>query len=283
MRHTQAVTRGAVGSTIGGYRLERFLGEGAAGVVFEATGSDGGRVAVKLLRPELLADEAVRSRFVREERIARSIDSAHVGRVISVGEEAGDVFLVLPLFEGGSLAARLAQAGRLDIDELVRLSAELGRGLDDLHGHGIVHRDVKPSNVLFTVTGQAILCDFGLARGGDWTRLTLDGQLLGTPHYMAPELIEGREATSASDLYALGCVLYECLAGAPPFSARHLAELGFAHMVEPPPHPRERRPEVPEGLGDAILLALAKEPEQRPTTATALARMIHHGRTASPR
>jgi serine/threonine protein kinase len=141
---------------------------------------------------------------------------------------------------------------------------------------------VKPSNVLFTAGGTAAIADFGLARATDSTRLTVDGQLLGTPYYLAPELIEGHEATPTSDLYALGCVLYECVTGEPPFAARHVAELGFAHLVEPAPDPRELRPELSADFALALLAALEKEPAARPTTATALARMLHLARSASP-
>ena len=186
----------------------------------------------------------------------------------------------MPFYAGGSLRDRLREAGRLEVDEAIDLAAQLGRGLDALHERGIVHRDVKPSNVLLDGDGTAALTDFGLARGADWTRLTRDGQVVGTPQYLAPELIEGEEATPASDLYALGCVLYECLAGTPPFRARHPAELAFAHLTEPPPDPRGARPDLSEDVALAVLTALEKEPAARPTSATALARMLHVARTA---
>jgi serine/threonine-protein kinase len=166
------------------------------------------------------------------------------------------------------------------VDETVELAAQLARGLDELHRRGIVHRDVKPSNVLFDTDGRAALSDFGLARAVDSTRLTREGQLLGTPHYLAPELIEGAEATPASDVYALGCLLYECVAGAPPFATRRLTELGFAHLAEPAPDPRDHRPDLPAGVAAALLAALEKDPAARPTTATALARMLSSSRTS---
>ena len=170
-----------------------------------------------------------------------------------------------------------------------RLALEPGRVVpadalvDALHVRGVLHRDVKPSNVLLDGEGTAALADFGLARGADSTRLTADGQLLGTPHYLAPELIEGQEATRESDVYALGCVLYKCLAGEPPFAGRGVAAIGFAHLAEAPPDPRGRRPELSEGVVQALLAALEKDPAARPTSATALARMLHVGRAPSPR
>jgi serine/threonine-protein kinase len=196
--------------------------------------------------------------------------------------EAGDDFIVMPLYPGGSLAARLRAEGTLTAAETVDLAAQLGKGLDALHARGVVHRDVKPSNVLLDGAGTAALADFGLARGDDYTQLTRDGQLVGTPHYLAPELIEGRAASPASDVYALGCLLHECLAGEPPFAGRGDAEVGFAHLVEPPPDVRARRPELSAGFALALLSALEKEPQARPTSATALARMLHLGHTAAP-
>ena len=130
--------------------------------------------------------------------------------------------------------------------------------------------------------GVAALSDFGLARSPDSTRLTAEGQIVGTPHYLAPELIEGREATVASDVYALGCVLYECLTGAPPFAGRGAAAIGFAHLTEEPPGPRSLRPEISAGHAEAVLQALEKDPAARPTSGTALARLLHAGRSASP-
>jgi len=263
---------------VGRYRLRRLLGEGALGLVYEALGEDGATVAVKVLRPERAGDAAARARFVREARLAARIESRHVVPVLEVGES----FLVLPFYPRGSLAQRLRERGKLGLDQTVRLAAELGRGLDVLHEHGILHRDVKPSNVLLADDGTAALADFGLARASDSTRITHDGQLVGTPHYLAPELIEGAEATRASDLYALGCLLYECVAGEPPFTGSRPAEIGFAHLMEAPPDPRERRPELSGEVALALVAALEKDPQARPTSGTALARMLHVARSASP-
>jgi serine/threonine-protein kinase len=271
----------APGQAIGSYRLEELLGEGAAGLVFAARDGKGNRVALKLLRPELADDRVTVARFEREARLARDLGT-HVVPVLELGRSEGIEYLAMPFYAGGSLALRLRGAGPLGVDDTVELAAQLGRGLDALHGKGVLHRDVKPSNVLLDGEGTAALADFGLARSSDSTRLTADGQLLGTPHYLAPELIEGQEATRQSDVYALGCVLYECLAGEPPFAGRGAAQIGYAHLTEPPPDPRDRRPELSEGAAHAVLAALEKEPEARPTTATALARMLMIG-SASPR
>jgi len=178
----------------------------------------------------------------------------------------------MPYFARGSLADALP----LVVPELVRVAAEIAQALDALHTSGIVHRDVKPSNVLLGDDG-AVLADFGLARGVDSTQLTRDGQLLGTTHYLAPELIEGAVATPASDIYAFACLLYEAATGAPPFAGRNEAEIGYAHLVEEPP-----RPDLPGELPDAILLGLAKDPRDRPTSATALHRMLRAASKPSP-
>jgi serine/threonine-protein kinase len=265
---------------IGDYTVRARLGEGASGVVFHAVDANGADAVLKVLRPE--RDGGVpRARFLREARLARGIESRHVVPILDLGESDGQTYLVMPFYRGGSLAARLRETGRLSLDEAVVLAAQLGRGLDELHAHEILHRDVKPSNVLLDADGTAALSDFGLARTPSSTRLTEDGQIVGTPHYLAPELIEGHDATRASDLYSFGCLLFECLAGEPPFGRRSVVELGFAHLVEVPPDPRELRPDLPEDVGVALLKALEKNPAHRPTTATALARMLHVAHTAA--
>ena len=270
------------GQEVGRYRLEGLLGEGATGLVFSARDERGERIALKLLRPER-ADEAVaRKRFLREATLSRGIESRHVVPILELGEATGVTYLVLPYYAGGSLSARLRAVGPFGVRDTADLAAQLGRGLDALHERGILHRDVKPSNVLLDGDGGAALTDFGLARAPDSTRLTREGQLLGTPHYLAPELIGGREATRASDLYALGCLLYECLVGEPPFAGRRVAEVAFAHLVEQAPDPRERRPELTADVAAALLSALEKDPQARPTTGGAFARMLHLARNASP-
>jgi serine/threonine-protein kinase len=269
------------GSTVGGHRLEALLGEGAAGLVFAATNEQRERLAIKLLRPELARDAVALARFEREARLAQGLTTTHVVPILELGESQGLTYLVMPYYPGGSLSLRLRSLGHLSVREALDLAAQLGKGLDALHSEGVLHRDVKPSNVLLDGEGTAALADFGLARAADSTRLTADGQILGTPHYLAPELIEGREATRRSDVYSLGCVLYECLTGAPPFGDRRLAEIGFAHLTEVPRDPRELRPELSAEIAHALRSALEKDPSARPTTATALARMLQLGSSAA--
>ena len=253
---------------IDGYLLQEVIGEGASGVVHLAVTPAGDRAAVKILRAERMRDPTARARFVREARLMTSIDSHHVVPILAVGETADTVYLVMPFYDGGSLAGK----GPLPLADVVALASQIARGLDVLHERSIVHRDVKPSNVLLTRDGTAALTDFGLALAADSTRVTDTGVLVGTPHYVAPELIAGNDATKETDIYAFGCVLYELLAGQPPFAdATRPTELTFAHLVEPVPDIRGLTADVTFALRGA----LAKDPAERPTTATALARMLY--------
>ncbi|MDP9284300.1 MAG: serine/threonine protein kinase [Actinomycetota bacterium] len=264
-----------VGDIVGGYRIDARLGEGAVGVVFRAVReSDGDVVALKLLKRRLGDDETFRARFAHEARAARHVEHDHLVPVLDAGEVDGTSFIVAGYVAGGSLEDRLHSEGPLELDEVLRLAAELGSGLDALHREGLVHRDVKPSNLMLHENGRAAITDFGLAKGPAYTVLTKPGQVMGTLDYLAPELIRGEPAAPASDIYALGCVMYECVTGAPPFGGRSLFELGTAHLNEEPPDPREFRPELPASASWALLRALEKEPPRRPPTAIAYASLL---------
>jgi serine/threonine protein kinase len=258
-----------IGATrVGDYSLEQELGRGAVGVVHRGRSRDGRVVAIKTFDPALARDEAFRARLAREARVARGVVDPHLVRIIELGEHDGNPYLVLEYVAGGSLAGRLAD-GSLPLEEMLGVVASVAAGLDALHRCGIVHRDVKPSNVMFREDGSAALTDFGLAKGAAYTVLTRPGQVLGTLDYLAPELIRGGEATPASDIYALGCVAFECLAGQPPFADRSLLSVGTAHLEDEPPDP----PASPE-VARALLLALAKNPADRPPTATMYAHLL---------
>jgi serine/threonine protein kinase len=264
-----------IGQRLGPYRIEARLGQGGMGIVFRALhDGDGRTVALKVLRDELGADEAFRRRLAREARAAAEVDHPNLAPVLEAGEADGRLYLAVGYVEGRSLAERLAAAGPLPLADLVRLAAEVGDGLDALHRRGIVHRDVKPANILLAADGSAVLGDFGLAKGRAWTVLTSPGQVLGTLDYLAPELIRGEPAGPLSDLYALGCVLYECLAGAPPFAGRGVLRIGVAHLEEEPGDPAAGRADVPPALAWTVRQALAKDPARRPPSPAALARML---------
>jgi serine/threonine protein kinase len=255
-----------VGGRLGRYVLEVELGRGAMGTVYRAVRDDGVVVALKLAAPELARDATYRRRFEREGRIAASLVHPHIVEVVEAGEHDGTPFLASRLVGGRTLAERIASEGPLPEADAVRIVSELASALDALHERELLHRDVKPANVLLA-RGGAALSDFGLARGASDTVLTQPGRVSGTADYLAPEVIRGTPATAASDIYALGCLAYECLAGAAPFAGRPVAEAIVAHLeTEPPP--------LASPLSDGVLQALAKDPLERPPTATAYALML---------
>jgi serine/threonine-protein kinase len=263
------------GTRLGVYRLEERLGEGAMGVVFRAIKEpEGDEVALKVLRAELSADETFRRRFVHEARAAGEVRHKHLVPITDAGETEGRPYLAVAFVRGQTLEARLASDRPMSLEDVVRVVAHVASGLDALHTGGIVHRDVKSSNVIIDETGSANLTDFGLAKGRAYTVLTKPGMVMGTLDYLAPELLRGSEATAASDIYALGCLAYECTAGRAPFADTSMFDLASAHLNVEPPDPCTNRPDAPEGLSWAILQALAKDPEKRPPTATAYAHLI---------
>jgi serine/threonine protein kinase len=269
----EAVGVGA-GDALGGYRLEALLGEGAVGIVFRARSlSTGAPVALKVLRPELAQDELYVRRFRREADVAARVRHPALVPVVEAAAQDGIHFLVSEYVPGRTLARRLDD-GPLSAAEVRRLARDLGGALDALAAAGLVHRDVKPANVLLDADDAARLTDFGLARGAALTILTRPGEILGTIGYIAPELVEGAEATPSSDLYSLGCVLYECLAGAPPFPGPKVFEVLLGHVTRDPPDPLAGRNDVPAGVGQAVLAALAKAPIERPVTGRMVATML---------
>ncbi len=264
-----------IGERLGSYRLEARLGEGAMGVVYRAVRDpDGAIVALKVLRDELAGDEVFRRRFTREAKAAAEVEHRNLVRVLDAGESDGRFYLAVRYVDGRSLADRLAD-GPLPLPGTLRLIAEVAGGLQAIHERGLVHRDVKPSNVLLDADETAALGDFGLAKGRAYTVLTRPGQVLGTLDYLAPELIRGAPAGPASDIYALGCVAFECLAGAPPFAGRSVLQVGVAHLRQEPPDPVAGRSDVPSAVSWAVRQALAKEPDRRPQTALAFSRLLH--------
>ena len=253
---------------LGGYELERELGAGAVGVVYRARAPDGRTVALKVLHAELTADAEFRGRLARELRVAQELRDPHLVAVVEAGEDGGRPYVVLEYVGGGSLADRLRE-GALGVEGMVRIVGGVAAGLDALHRRGLVHRDVKPSNVMLRDDGSAALADFGLVKGDASTALTRPGQLLGTLDYLAPELVRGGDATPASDVYALGCVAFECLAGRPPFADRSLLGVGTAQLEDDPPDPP-----ASADVAWALLRALEKQPEARPASATMYAQLL---------
>jgi serine/threonine protein kinase len=262
------------GDRLGEYSLESLLGEGGMGLVFRAVGADGKVVALKVLRRELGEDEVFKERFGQEARAAAEVHHPNLVPILATGEADGRNYLVVRYAEGGSLDDRLRETGTLTVDETLGLVEELAAGLDALHALGLVHRDVKASNVVFDREGTAMLTDFGLAKGRAYTLLTRPGQVLGTAEYLAPELVKGARATPVTDVYALGCMIFECLTGKTPFGHKKLVEIGLAHLDDIPPDPSADRPEVGPELGEAVLVALEKDPARRPQSAGAFASLL---------
>jgi serine/threonine protein kinase len=267
-----------VGDAVGPYRIEAALGEGGMGHVFRAVHAQtGALVALKLLKPDLASDPSLVRRLLREARAAGTVDHRHLVGVLDAGQSDGRHYLALELVPGLTVGQRIDAEGPLALDDVVRIAADVAAGLDALHRAGIVHRDIKPSNVLLDADGAARLTDFGLAKGHDYSALTLPGQMLGTIDYLAPELIRGEEPTAGSDIYAFGCLVYACVAGRPPFGGRGMLQIGVGHLDEEPPDPCAQRPDAPDGFGEAVCFALRKAPHERPATAEAYARLIAVG------
>src|SRR5687767_14105577 len=268
----------APGTEIAGYRIESFIGRGGMAVVYRAEDMRLGRkVALKLLTPQLADSEQFRQRFIRESRLAASLDHPNIVPIYEAGEADGQLFIAMRYVIGADLKAVLAQmGGQLPLDRTIGLFGQVGSALDSAHRAGLVHRDVKPANILVAADerpGSArrdhvYLTDFGLTKrttemsGG----LTGTGHFLGTVDYVSPEQIQGRPVGSGTDIYALGCVLYECLTGQLPFRRDDDAALLWAHLVEAPPPVTGIRPDLPAAVNAVIARAMAKDPSDRYAT-----------------
>ena len=262
------------GDSVGRWKLGDQLGEGGMGRVYLGVDGDGNQSAVKIVKADLARDKVFRRRFDREAKVAQRVDHPHVVSVIESGEVDGLPYLAQAFIAGGSLEDRIDREGRLPLADSVRICTAVASGLDALHAQGLVHRDVKPGNILLDPSGIPFIADFGLAKDRDASVLTAAGQALGSMDYMAPEQIRGEEVSAQSDVYALGCVLFECLSGKPPFADRQGMRILWAHLQEEPPDALADRDDVPEDVSWALTRALQKEPGDRPPTATAYASMV---------
>jgi serine/threonine-protein kinase len=262
------------GDMVGPFRVESMIGEGGMGRVFRAVGQDGTVVALKVVKAELAKDEVFRRRFEREAGAAARVNHTNVVPVLATGEHDGVPYLAQQFITGGSLEDKIKRETRLDLRETVDLCTQVADGLDALHAEGLIHRDVKPGNILLDGQGKAFITDFGLMKDREASVLTRPGQALGSMDYMAPEQIRGEEVTAQSDVYALGCVMIECLTGQPPFADRQGMRILWAHLQEDPPDPSAGRDDIPPDVGWAVTRALEKEPDKRPPTATAYAHMV---------
>jgi len=256
-----------IGQSVGPYLIESVLGVGGMGHVYRATGPDGQAVALKVVKADLARDDTFRRRFDREARIAQQLRHAHVVPVLDKAEHEGLPYLVQRYISGGTLADVIEKQERLELGMVIKVCAEVASGLDALHAEGLFHRDVKPANILLDDEGVAYITDFGLAKDSQGSLLTRPGQALGSLDYMAPEQIRSEEITATADVYALGCVMYESLCGAPPFADRQGMRVLWAHLQDPPASPSDRRPDTPAEVSSVILKALEKDPADRQQSA----------------
>ncbi|HEX4804024.1 MAG TPA: protein kinase [Myxococcaceae bacterium] len=264
------------------YRLEELLASGGMGVLYRATDLKLGRaVAIKLLAPHLVADEAAKVRFVHEARAASALDHPNIGTIYEIGEDQGELFIAMALYEGETLKQRL-EKGRFAVDDALPILREVALGLEAAHRAGIIHRDIKPANILLTSAGAVKILDFGLAKlatDSPAQALTQAGQAMGTVLYMSPEQLRGQAVDGRSDLWSFGVVAYELLAGVAPFAAESGPATAMRILGEEPP-PLAGVPGVPDWLAALVTELLRKMPDQRPQSASEVLRRLE--RPASP-
>jgi serine/threonine protein kinase len=257
---------------LGYYRIEGIVGCGRTGIVYLATDSRNGRaVALKVLREDVSIDPVYRERFRREGSLLAALQHPNVMPIYGMGEIDGELYIAARLVSGNLKA--LIVGRELGLDDSMEILTSVAEAIDAAHEAGIVHRDIKPANVLVDQGRdghQVYLGDFGLARDPDGAMLTVPGQILGTLDYMAPEHLEAEHVGSEADIYAFACLAVETLTGEVPFPRGTDAAVMYAHVVDPPPSVSERRPELPSALDDVIAAGMAKDPEERPSTARAL-------------
>src|SRR5215475_14304640 len=254
-----------LGTTLNGrYRLEARIGAGGMSTVYRAVDETLERpVAIKLMNREVATDSDQLERFRREARAVAQLSHPHIVGVIDYGEDDSRPYIVFEYVEGETLKERIRRNGRLPIAEAVAYAIEIARALGAAHARHIVHRDVKPQNVLVDEEGSAKITDFGIARTLDEEGLTADGRVLGTTDYVSPEQALGHQVTGQSDLYSLGIVLFEMLTGDVPFRGENQVAVAMKHVREPLPDVQELRPEVSATLAAVVDRATAKDLERR--------------------
>src|SRR5947207_3399197 len=246
------------------YELEELVGSGGMSTVFRARDTQlDRRVAIKILHEQYAADPEYVERFKREARAVARLSHPNIVTVIDRGEDGGKQFIVFEYIAGGNLKEHLVRSGRLPVRDALELALQVARALSFAHGHGLVHRDVKPQNVLLNGDGQAKVTDFGIARTLDVDGVTQTGTVLGTSNYIAPEQASGQPVDVHTDVYSLGVVLYELLAGDVPFPGENFVTVAMKHVNEPPPNLLDVRRDVPLRVAAAVDRALEKDPRQR--------------------
>jgi eukaryotic-like serine/threonine-protein kinase len=263
-----------IGTLIGArFRLEEKIGSGGMSTVYRAFDPTLERwVAIKMMHRDISTDPDQLERFRREARAVARLNHPHVVTVIDAGEDDGTPFIVFEFVEGETLKDRIKRMGKLPVTEAVAYATEIGRALSCAHSHRLVHRDVKPQNVLIDLDGRAKVTDFGIARSLEMQGLTATGRVLGTTDYVSPEQALGHDVTEQSDIYSLGIVLYEMLTGEVPFRADTQVAVAMKHVREPLPDVQVRRPEISAALASVVEHATAKETQNRYATVD---KMVH--------
>ena len=253
-----------IGSKLGSYEVEEEIGRGGMGVVYRAYQPNLQRkVAVKVLLPHLAKDADFVERFMREARAAAKLHHPGLVTIFDVGELDGTYYFSMQWLQGKTLEDRLTEPGDLPLDEVVSIVSQMASALGYAHQAGVVHRDVKPANVIVDDTGRAVLTDFGIAQAANETRLTRVGASVGSPDYMAPEQIQGEAIDARTDLYSLGVLFHNLLTGEPPYTGEAPIAVAYQHLNAPVPSAREKRPEVPPALDEIVMRMMAKAPEER--------------------
>jgi serine/threonine protein kinase len=271
-----------IGTEFAGYRIEALLGRGGMGVVYRAENIRlGNTVALKLLSDELAEDESFRERFVRESRTAATLNHPNIVTIYDAGDWEGLLYIAMRHVDG-DLKAYLRREGPMAPDHALAIAAQVGSALDAAHARGLLHRDVKPANILLD-PGEpgappiAYLADFGLTKHLESrSGITASGQFVGTIDYMSPEQIEGRDVDARTDIYSLGCVVFESLAGATPFRRETEVAVLWAHMRDDPPPLTEVRPDLPSEVNTVLAKAMAKAPEERHSSCRELVADLRH-------
>jgi serine/threonine protein kinase, bacterial len=270
-----------VGSMVGHYRLRRRLGAGRFGEVYEAEDTEYQRiVALKLIAPSYLHSSVFQERFFREVQQIERLHDPHVAPMHTWGEIDGQLYIDMHLIDGHDLGTLLSRYGPLSPPRAVAIVGQIASALDHAHAHEVIHSDVKPANILITRYGFACLVDFGLANAATEAGLTRTGTGIGTLAYMAPEQFRPTEVTNRADVYALACVLFECLTGSQPYTADDRIELIEAHMKSPPPRPSQVRSNIPRAFDEVIARGMAKEHTRRYASAGYLALAAYHALAA---
>jgi eukaryotic-like serine/threonine-protein kinase len=256
-----------VGQTLGPYSLERLIGQGGFAWVFAARERDGTPVAVKVLKPRYAGDPQFEARFRNESQTASLLEHPNIIRIRRVAKDEDHVLFAMDLY-ADSLAARIEREGALPETDVVGIGRDIATALAFAHERGVIHRDLKPDNVLLRSDGSAVLTDFGIARAvSRYVASTGVNMTIGTPHYLSPEQAQGRPLDRRADLYALGVTLYKAATGAVPFTSTDWFELARLHVEEPPPSLRKRRPGLSKRFESVVMKCLAKHPDDRYTDA----------------